>query len=239
MPFTVWFQLCMCFLSMNVWCLTVQKALSECLYGAWLAAWEDAAADRATYLKDGHILVSGIGSETVSHVFLAPTDSWSSTPQTFNSECTWKKINACLGHYSNTNTWELSVLNLSLAHEHAFTDVCVNAWVVTPQDAFCRTGMHMFRMWKRKQLIRVETGACTCAVAKQRHGVHSVMQTQRQHFNVLFIRGGKASGVFNSTTATTAAKLLACLFFGPRWAGNFHLRKNVLENVHPVIHFLQ
>lgn len=49
MPFTVWFQLCMQVLSMNVWCLTVQKALSEGLYGARCAVWEHAAADRAGY----------------------------------------------------------------------------------------------------------------------------------------------------------------------------------------------
>lgn len=67
-PFTMWLQLCMRFLSLNVWYLTVQKALSQCLYGTRLGVWEHAAADRAAHqvFKDGHVLVCGSGSETVS-----------------------------------------------------------------------------------------------------------------------------------------------------------------------------
>lgn len=66
---------------------------------------------------------------------------------------------------------------------------------------------------------------CVFVVSKQRHSVHSafresVMQARRQppfsillkHFNVLFIRGGKASGVFNSTTTATAAEISVCFF---------------------------
>lgn len=89
---------------------------------------------------------------------------------------------------------------------------------------------------------------------KQRHSVHSafresVMQAGWQpsppsllkHFNVLFIRGGKASGVFNLTTTATAAEISVCFFSSaPQTSGGtFCFRNNVLENVCPVIHFPQ
>lgn len=69
-----------------------------------------------------------------------------------------------------------------------------------------------------------------------------------EHFDVLFIRGGEASGVFNSTTAATAAEISAyvrvrvcvvLISLASNKRGNFCFRNNVLENVCPVIHFPQ
>lgn len=91
-------------------------------------------------------------------------------------------------------------------------------------------------------------------VSQQRHSVHSafresVMQAGKQppsllkRSDVLFIRGGKASSVFNLATTATAAEITACSFLSPRTSvglgGGFCFRNNVLENARPVIHFPQ
>lgn len=79
---------------------------------------------------------------------------------------------------------------------------------------------------------RVKSSVCVWC-QKQRHSVHSafresVMEAGRlppflpKHFDVLFIRGGKASGVFNSTTTATAAEISAWFFLGER-GGTFVL----------------
>ena len=79
-----------------------------------------------------------------------------------------------------------------------------------------------------RECWRVKTTVCYCVCmcvfvggVKARDSVHSasrgsVMQAAPflpKHFDVLFIRGGKASGVFNSTTTATAAEISACFFF--------------------------
>lgn len=102
------------------------------------------------------------------------------------------------------------------------------------------------RVPKGEKPARVSVFVCVCGVRAVSvvHSGESVMQAGYaapfllKHFDVLFIRGGKASGVFNSTTTATAAEISA-FSSAPDEQGNFRFRNNVLENVRPVIHFPQ
>ena len=73
------------------------------------------------------------------------------------------------------------------------------------------------------QRVKTSVCVCVCVVSKQRHSVHSAFRGKcgagreaapflLKHFDVLFIRGGEASGVFNSATTATAAEISACFF---------------------------
>lgn len=128
-------------------------------------------------------------------------------------------------------------------------------WMFQYKHEYFQSEYGRMCMWGGIGLVRecrrVKTSACVCVCVCLRcqSSVHSafresVMQAGYaapfllKHFNVLFIRGGKASGVFNSTTTATAAEISA-FSSAPDERGNFRFRNNVLENVRPVIHFPQ
>lgn len=105
-----------------------------------------------------------------------------------------------------------------------------------------------------RQCQRVKTSVCTCAMSKQRHSVHGAFGgkcdvPERQppfswSTSMFYLSGvAKQAVCLTQQQLQQQQKSQRAAFFsfffslGLRWAGNFCLRDNVVENVCPVIHF--